>query len=186
MSEDTTAGPGVATKPTRGGNQRSAENKLRAAERSKAALELRLRRHTYDEIADRLGYSNKSAARKAVEREIAKVPREGARELLTQELETLDAIQARIIGLVLDERPDSKGVDKGPDLWAIDRLLAIMDRRAKLMGLDKIGDDSGVDEFKAVLKAWAATIAAQVDEDDAEDAAAVARDAERDSPESHA
>lgn len=168
MNEDTTAGPGVATKPKRGGNQRGAENRLAAAERSKQALELRLRRHTYDEIAQRLGYSHKSAARKAVEREIAKVPREGAKELLTQELETLDAVQARIMGLVLDERLDSHGNDKGPDLWAIDRLLGIMDRRARLMGLDKIGDDSGVDEFRAVLKAWATSLAATVPDDEPE------------------
>lgn len=183
MSEDTTAGPGVADRPTRGGNQRSAEAKLSAAERSAKALAMRLRRHTYDEIAQALGYSHKSAARKAVEREIAKVPREGAKELLTQELETLDRLQQRIMGLVLDERLDSKGNDKGPDLWALDRVLQIMDRRARLMGLDKIGDDSGVDEFRAVLKAWAVTLTAQVDADDeasAEDAA------ESESPESHA
>lgn len=166
MTDDTTAEPVIADRPTRGGNQRGVESKLSAAERSAKALAMRLRRHSYDEIAQALGYSHRSAARKAVEREIAKVPREAAKELLAQELETLDQLQQRVMGLILDERLDSKGNDRGPNLWALDRALQIMDRRARLMGLDKIGDDSGVNEFRAVLKAWSATLAAQVGADD--------------------
>lgn len=187
MSEDTTAGPGAELEPPkRGGDQGSASNKLTAAERGKRALELRLRRVGYDEIARELGYSHRSAARKAVEREIAKVPREAAKELLTQELETLDAVQRRMMPHILDPRPDRNGVDKGPDLWAVDRVIAIMDRRAKLMGLDKIGDDSGVEQFREVLKAWGVSLAEQVAKDEAEDAAAADAVVTDESQESHA
>lgn len=167
MSDDTTAGPRDLPKPRRGGDQASAENKLTAAQRSAEALKMRLSRHTYDEIAAALGYSNRSAARKAVEREIAKVPREAAKELLTQELEALDALQRQVMPLVLNPGTTRAGKPKAPDMWALDRVLAIMDRRARLMGLDKIGDDSGVDEFKRVLAAWAGQIAAQVEADEA-------------------
>lgn len=167
MSDDTTAGPRDLPKPRRGGDQASAENKLTAAMRSAEALKMRLSRHTYDEIADRLGYSNRSAARKAVEREIAKVPREAAKELLTQELEALDALQRTVMPLVLSPGTMRNGKPKAPDMWALDRVLAIMDRRARLMGLDKIGDDSGVDEFKRVLAQWAEGIAREVAADEA-------------------
>lgn len=202
MSEDTTAGPGddttieimtssgtvaIGTFHTgKGGDQASATNKLSAAERSRQALELRLRRVSYDEIARQLGYSHRSAARKAVEREIAKVPREPAKELLAQELETLDAVQRRLMPMILDPRPDRDGYDKGPDLWTVDRVVAIMDRRAKLMGLDKIGDDSGIEQFREVLKAWGSSLAEQVAKDDAEDAAAADAVVTDESQEDHA
>ncbi len=134
------------------------ERRLTAAQRADAALQMRLRRATYREIARAVGYSSPGNAYRAVEREIAKVPREHAKQLRTQELETLDAVQARIMGLILD--------GKSPDLWAIDRVLAIMDRRARLMGLYDAVDTSGVDEFKTVLKAWASTLTAEVDADE--------------------
>ncbi|WP_405372296.1 MULTISPECIES: hypothetical protein [unclassified Microbacterium] len=132
--------------------------RLTAAQRADEALQMRLRRHTYREIAQALGYSSPGNAYRAVEREVAKVPREHAKQLRTQELETLDAVQAKIMALVLDR--------KTPDLWAIDRVLAIMDRRARLMGLHERIEDTGVDEFRAVLKAWASTLAADVDADE--------------------
>lgn len=158
MSDDTTAGPGVDDKPKRGGNQASAQNKLSAAERSRRALQLRLMRQSYDQIAKALGYSHKSAARKAVEREIAKVPREAAKELRDQELETLDMAQRAIMPSII-----------AGHLGAIDRMVKLMEQRAKLTGIHENIGDSGVDEFKAVLKAWAVTIAQQVDADDLDD-----------------
>ncbi|MGA6129143.1 MULTISPECIES: hypothetical protein [unclassified Microbacterium] len=131
------------------------ERRLTAAQRADAALQMRLRRATYREIARAVGYSSPGNAYRAVEREIARVPREHAKQLRAQELETLDTVQAKIMGRILD--------GTSPDLWAIDRVLAIMDRRARLMGLYDAVDTSGVDEFKTVLKAWASTLTAEVD-----------------------
>jgi len=133
--------------------------RLTAAQRADEALRMRLRRHTYREIATALGYSSPGNAYRAVEREIAKVPRENAKQLLAQELETLDAAQARLMPLVHDR--------KTPDLWAVDRVLAIMDRRARLMNLYSIPDTSGVDEFRDVLKVWRASIIAEVEDEEA-------------------
>ncbi|EIC06295.1 hypothetical protein OR221_0362 [Microbacterium laevaniformans OR221] len=135
------------------------ERRLTAAKRADAALQMRLRRATYREIAAALGYSNPGNAHRAVEREIAKVPRENATALRTQELEALDAMQARVMPSILD--------CKRPELWAIDRVLSIMDRRAKLTGLYDHTSTTSVDEFKAVLAAWAATITQQVDAEEA-------------------
>lgn len=165
MSDDTTAGPGVDSKPRRGGDQGSATNRLNAAERSKQALKLRLMRHSYDTIAKQLGYSNKSAARKAVMREIEKVPREAAKELRSQELETLDMAQRALMPSVL-----------AGHLGAMDRLVKLMEQRAKLTGIHENVVDTGVDEFKSVLAAWAQQIAQQVDEDESRESHGVTDD----------
>lgn len=165
MTKDTTAGPGAGDKPTRGGDQSDARKKLSVAERESRALKLRLMRHSYDTIARELGYSHKSAARKAVERALAKVPREPAKELRAQELETLDMAQRALMPSVI-----------AGHLGAMDRLVKLMEQRAKLTGIHENIADSGVDEFKAVLKAWAEDIAKQVDADDAAAAAVESRD----------
>lgn len=146
------------TRNDHGGDRHTVVARLSAAQRTDEALRLRLNRVPYREIARRVGYANPGSAFRAVERALKNLPRENALALRTLELETLDAVQARIMGLVLDGRT--------PDLWAIDRVLAIMDRRARLMGLYDAVDTSGVDEFKAVLKAWASTLAAEVDADE--------------------
>lgn len=141
-----------------GGDRHTVDARLTAAQRADEALRLRLNRVPYRDIARRVGYSNPGSAYRAVERALKNLPRENALALRTQELETLDAVQAKIMGRILDE--------KTPDLWAIDRVLAIMDRRARLMGLYDAIDTSGVDEFKAVLKAWASTLTAEVAADE--------------------
>lgn len=146
---------------SRGGDRTSTSARLAAAERSKAALELRLRRMSYREIATRLGYTNAGAAWKAIAREIAKVPREDAKLLRTAELETLDLLQASVMTSALS--------GKAAGLWALDRVLAIMDRRARLAGLANVGDDTGVDEFKAVLVQWSRSLTAAVENDERED-----------------
>lgn len=187
MGEDTTAGPGddwdyddavsgaddridppvvVVFETKRGGDQQGVEARLTAAQRANEALKMRLSRHTYDEIAKRLGYAHRASARKAVERELAKVPRENATELLKQELETLDLLQAQIMPAILSPGRYENGKPKGPSLFALDRVLGIMDRRAKLMNLDSVPDSSGIDEFRETLKAWRASIVAEVESDD--------------------
>lgn len=158
MTKDTTAGPGADDKPRRGGDQASATKRLSVAERETKALKLRLMRASYDTIARELGYANKSSAHKAVERALAKVPREAAKELRAQELETLDMAQRALMPSII-----------AGHLGAVDRLVKLMEQRAKLTGIHENIADSGVDEFKAVLKAWATDIAKQVDADTTED-----------------
>lgn len=142
------------------------QRRLTAAQRANDALRLRLQRVPYREIARQVGYANPAGAYRAVQREIAKVPRENATELLKQELETLDLLQAKIMGAILDPGEDSKGRPKQPDLWSLDRVLGIMDRRARLLNLYSIPDTSGVDEFRDVLKAWRASIVAEVEDEE--------------------
>jgi len=95
------------------------------AEKTRQALELRKAGLTYEAIASRLGYANRSGAFKSVERGLRSILREPADDLRTLELERLDTVQ---VGLWQKARTG--------DVQSIDRLLRIMERRAKLLGLD--------------------------------------------------
>lgn len=100
------------------------DRKVTAAETRKKALELRLAGMTYEQIALECGWKVKSTAKRAVEREIALIPRESAVELKTMQLEVLNQSKLAIFRAV-----------RSGDVFAIDRLLKIMDHEAKLEGL---------------------------------------------------
>ncbi len=90
------------------------------------ALKLRSRGFTYQQIADSAGCS-KAAAYNRVKRALSDIPREAAEEYRALESERLDALLAVATHQALTGKRS---------LFAIDRCLAIMDRRAKLLGLD--------------------------------------------------
>lgn len=94
-------------------------------ERERQALDLRRAGITYDVIASRLGYTNRSAAKKAVMRGIARTLQESADELRTVEADRLDRMQAAAW----------TGAMRGDDK-ALVTVLKIMERRARLLGLD--------------------------------------------------
>lgn len=117
------------------------------AKREAEAAALRSQGKTYDQIAEILDYSDRSAARKAVERALAAAVREPADEVRHLELIRLDALWVEAVKVMTTEHItvnngrviEVDGVplkDDGPTLSAIDRLLKIMERRAKLLGLD--------------------------------------------------
>lgn len=114
-----------------------------AAEKRRTALELRARRMTYQQIADRLGYANRGVAYAAVKRELKAIPREAAKQLREIELESLDQAERALASRIVQG-----------DLGAIDRMIKIKDMRAKLTGLYEAPVDSGVDEVKGVLAAF--------------------------------
>jgi len=107
------------------GEPKTSKRRLEAVEKQQRALEMRKRGTSFQAIADELGYSNKSGAYKAVMSAIEKMLREPAEEVRTLELERLDEL---LSGLW------EKAV-KG-DAAALDRVLRIMERRAKYLGLD--------------------------------------------------
>ena len=101
------------------------KNRALATERQRQALELHKAGFGYQAIADRLGYSGPSGAYAAIQSALRKTLQGPADELRKMEGERLDAMQVRLWPRAI----------KG-DLWAIDRVLKIMDRRARLFGLD--------------------------------------------------
>ncbi len=98
---------------------------LEAIERQSKALELRKAGLSFDEIAKQTGYHGKAAAYKAVHTALQRTLREPADELRTLEAERLDCLLAGIWKLATEGEPG-----------ALDRILRIMERRAKLLGLD--------------------------------------------------
>lgn len=104
---------------------RTSKPRLAAAERQRQALELRKAGNSYAEIATALGYGSKSAAYGAVTSLLKRLDREVGEEVLTLELARLDTMQRTLAPKVL----------AGSEM-AIVTTLRIMERRAKLLGLD--------------------------------------------------
>lgn len=102
-------------------NQPQPDDRVRAAE----ALALRRSGMRYDDIADRLGYGDESGPRKAVTRLLDRTEAEGIAELRRVEGERLDALQSAVWDAAV----------RG-DLDAIRAVLQIIDRRARLFGLN--------------------------------------------------
>lgn len=119
-----------------------------AAERDAEAARLRSTGMSYGDIAKALGYADASGAHMACSRAM-KVIAEPARELRAIELARLDLILREAWTVMVTEHitvsqgrvvahPDT-GLplrDHGPVLAAIDRILKIAERRARLLGLD--------------------------------------------------
>jgi hypothetical protein len=99
---------------------------VNGAYRKAEALRLRAQGHTFREIAELVGYGNPGTAHEAVMGALAELTREPAEELRKLELLRLDALQQAVWSDAM----------KG-HLGALDRVLKIMERRAKLAGLDE-------------------------------------------------
>ena len=104
---------------------RNQDQSIRAHERQLQALELRKAGASYEAIAERLGYADRSGAYRAVKAALTLTLREPAAELRSLEAERLDAMLL----------PLWRRVQTG-DEKAVDRALRIMERRARLLGLD--------------------------------------------------
>jgi len=121
---------------------------IETAEKDARAARLRSRGLTYDAIAKELKYSNRSAARKAVQRALASVPREAAEELLALEVAKLHALDAeawKVLekchvvvsdGRIVKDDDGDPLLDSMPVLRAIDTLRRNSERLSKLLGLD--------------------------------------------------
>lgn len=94
-------------------------------ERSIQALELRKAGISYEMIAQRLGYANRTSAYRAVSTVLDNSEKEASSDLREMELRRLDDLFLSIYKKARDG-----------DYAAIDRCLKIMERRAKIAGLD--------------------------------------------------
>lgn len=136
----------VSDTPSRGPDGTFIET-LDTAHRDAEAARLRSRGMGYRAIAEQLGFFDGSGAHKAVQRALAAVRAEGAEEARQLQLQQLDYLATKALEVLerhhvtvsngrlinVDGEPLE---DDGPVLAAIDRLLKIQERRAKLLGLD--------------------------------------------------
>src|SRR5438552_1026527 len=110
---------------------------VNAVSRVHLALQLSAQHLSWDEIAQRAGYGSRGAAHHAVMRELERVVARDVNELRTQDLHMLNVMHSEVWQLFMDKK------NKGR-LFAVDRLLSIAERRAKLMGLDVKADEVAV------------------------------------------
>ncbi len=104
----------------------------RTNSRRQQALELRLAGAPYRLIADRLGVSL-PVAWKHTQAALQQAPHEPVQELRQIELARLDRLQTAHWPQALGGSAD-----------ATDRVLKIMDRRARLLGLDQVGGNRAI------------------------------------------
>lgn len=123
------------------------------------------------EIGRRFGISTQSV-NAAVRRQLEKLNREALMaypEVLRMELERLDSLQQSIWPLTQHRKvklDDGSEVQVEPDLKAIQQVLAIMDRRARLLGMEQTNVNLVVDKpepQRAVLAGATENQAAKVD-----------------------
>ncbi|WP_327088546.1 hypothetical protein OIE66_40560 [Nonomuraea sp. NBC_01738] len=165
--------------------------------RDARACEMRARNMPYSEIAAELGIS-KSQAWEGVQRALADTVREPADDVRRLELLRLDELaraarevmgathyvvsQGKVVRLTRGGAPLE---DDGPVLAAIDRLLKIQERRARLLGLDSpqrvsIEAQQLGDEVRGLIAALLA--GDQEDDPDGEDDDGLGDDDESDAP----
>ena len=126
---------------------------VNAAQRAQLAVKYRAQRLTFDEIAQKAGYASPGAARNAIQRELQRTMSIDVDELRREELDMLDRLHAAVWPLAVVEAVaydqaskepiavDEKGKKKVTNLFAVDRIVAISERRCKLMGLDTRPDE---------------------------------------------
>ena len=116
---------------SRNDGAKTAPAKVPAAIRREKALELRASGQSIRAIADKLGVS-KSQVQRDIEKEL-QAAAEGRKKIagliIDLELAKLDALEKKAWEHITDG-----------ELSAIDRVLRSMERRAKLLGLDKPGE----------------------------------------------
>jgi AraC-like DNA-binding protein len=108
---------------------------VNAAQRAIDAVKARTEGLSYDEVAKRCGYADRGAAHKAVQRELQRTVVTNVEELRRESLLTLEMLKEECV-----KRMRDKSYPKGM-LFAVDRILAIEERKAKLMGLDIVTKD---------------------------------------------
>lgn len=146
------------------------------AERDLRIFKMRQAGVTTSEIGRRFGMST-AAVNQAIRRQLEKLNREALMaypEVLRMELERLDALQQSIWPLTQHRKvkmDDGTEVQMEPDLKAIQQVLAIMDRRSKLLGMEQTNVNLQVEQVetqRAVLAGATANQAAEVDAFDPE------------------
>ena len=107
------------------GKARPSRIKIETIEREAKVLQLRRGGLTFDLIAKELGFANPSGAHKAYANACKRIIRSDVEELRGTELDRLDIAQGALWNKVM----------RG-EVPAIMALLKIMERRARLLGLD--------------------------------------------------
>src|SRR5579872_3352491 len=102
---------------------------VNAGQRVVQALALRAKKLTYEEIAAQCGFADRASCYRAIQRQLERRVVTNVDHLRRQEADMLDQLHQVCWDMAMDK------ANKGR-LFAVDRVLAISERRAKLLGLD--------------------------------------------------
>lgn len=136
------------------GNRRPTQRNAGLVAKERQALDLRLAGATFDDIAERLGFADRSAAYKAVKRGLTSTLQEPADELRDVESARLERLLLAIWPAALDG-----------DAKAIAQARGLIDQRCKLLGLNAparvemdatVQVDPGELEIVQRIRAWKA------------------------------
>ena len=136
------------------------------AERDARIFKMRQAGVAVSEIAKRFNCSTKVVSL-AISRQLEKLNKETALaypEVLRMELERLDAMQAALWPLTQHRKvtlDDGTEVAVEPDMKAIQQVLAIMDRRSKLLGMEQTNVNIHADVNQSNQQPIRATLAGQ-------------------------
>ena len=128
------------------------------AERDLRIFKMRQAGVSVSEIARRFGVTV-SACNTAVQRQLQKLNKEALMaypEVLRMELERLDALQQAAWPMTQHRKvtlDDGTEITADPDLKAIQQVLMIMDRRAKLLGMEQTTISLTVDTSESAQRA---------------------------------
>lgn len=110
-------------------SKNSSPARISAVERRAQTVELRTQGHTFEEIAKIVGYSNKASAYKAFQTALESIVKEPVETYRAVELQRLDKMTQGLADRAFDG-----------DIPAVHALLKVMERRAKMLGLDHSPD----------------------------------------------
>lgn len=99
---------------------------IAAAEKRRDALLARQQGNSWAEVARIVGYTDPSSAHRAAMQALKDIPYEAANDLRRTELETLNELQLALRAKLTEK----------PSAYLVDSILRVMERRAKLLGLD--------------------------------------------------
>jgi len=122
---DETGNAASSNRPTVGGDRNSVEARTRTAHKRAEVVRLVQAGLSFEVIAEQVGYADRTTAYKAWRDACKETVRVPTQEVVNLELERLDALQAGLW---------DKAV--AGDFQAVDRALAILTRRSRLLGLD--------------------------------------------------
>lgn len=145
------------------------EKRAEAQAKRAQALELKKSGATNEQIVEAGIYANRGTVSRELKKALADITHDAASDVLKLELTRLDTALMGIWDAV------SKG-----DLFAIDRMLKIMDRRARYLGLDKPQEADNVAEVREAMVGFLSAVTLQAKQYDEDDAAADAAQAEAD------
>lgn len=142
------------------------EKRKEAQEKRAQALQLKLAGATNEQIVEAGIYANRGTVSREIKKALADITHDAATDVLKLELSRLDTALMGIWGAV-----------RSGDVFAIDRMLKIMDRRARYLGLDQPVEADNVSEVREAMVGFLASVTQQAQAYDDDDAAADAAEA---------